>query len=256
MAQQMMWQTTRGADNKARADILKMQPAPFLGPFSTLNGQGQIILNGYSPQVIPLAKDWADYIHVTGYWFLDPPQGWEPPIDLVHFLQAGPPPVYIGFGSMPSRKPEEAANLVLQALARSGQRGVLSAGWGGLKNDDLPKTVCMVGSLPHSWLFPQMAAVVHHGGAGTTAAGLSAGVPSIVTPFFGDQPFWAQRVYELGVGPKPIARKALSVERLAEAIRSAVTDTAMREKAADLGKRIRAENGVARAVEVIEQKWR
>jgi sterol 3beta-glucosyltransferase len=256
MAQQMMWQTTRSADNKARAEILKMASAPFFGPFSKLNGQGQTILNGYSPQVIPPATDWADYIHVTGYWFLDPPQGWQPPTDLVDFLQAGAPPVYIGFGSMPNSKPEETVKMVLQALERSGQRGIISAGWGGLKGDDLPKTVHMVGSLPHSWLLPQMAAVVHHGGAGTTAAGLSAGVPSIVTPYFGDQPFWAQRVYELGVGTKPIARKALSVERLDEAIRIAVTDTAMREKAADLGQRIRAENGVARAVEVIEQKWR
>lgn len=251
MAQQMMWQTMRGADNKARAGILKMAPAPFFGPFSQLTGQGQTILNGYSPQVIPPATDWADYIHVTGYWFLDPPQGWEPPTDLVDFLQAGPPPIYIGFGSMPNSKPAETVKMVLQALGRSGQRGIISAGWGGLKGDDLPATVHMVGSLPHSWLLPQMAAVVHHGGAGTTAAGLAAGVPSIVTPFFGDQPFWAQRVVALGVGPKPIPRKTLTVDRLAEAIRTAVTDTAMRQRAAVLGVAIRAEDGVARAVEVI-----
>lgn len=256
MAQQLMWQATRGADNKARAEILKMEPAPFWGPFAALNKQGQTILNGYSPQVIPPAQDWADYIHVTGYWFLEPPQGWEPPTDLVDFLQAGPPPVYIGFGSMPNSKPAETVRMVLQALDRGGQRGIISAGWGGLRGDDLPKTVHMVGSLPHSWLLPQMAAVVHHGGAGTTAAGLAAGVPSIVSPFFGDQPFWAQRVVALGVGPKPIPRKALSVERLAGAIRTAVTDAAMRQRAAALGAAIRAEDGVARAVEVIERKRR
>jgi UDP:flavonoid glycosyltransferase YjiC (YdhE family) len=153
---------------------------------------------------------------------------------------------------MVNRKPEETTDLVLQALARAGQRGVLSSGWGGLKKEDLPETVFMIGSMPHSWLFPQMAAVVHHGGAGTTAAGLRAGIPAIVTPYFGDQPFWGQRVYELGVGPRPIPRQRLTADRLAESIRCAVTDMAMREKAARLGERIRAENGIARAVEVIE----
>ena len=252
LAQQMMWQATRTADNKSRRQVLHIAPAPFWGPFDGGQGQ-QTILYGYSPQVIPIPGDWNDSLHVTGYWFLESPAGWEPPGELASFLQSGPPPVYIGFGSMPGGKPEETADLVIQALARTGQRGVLSAGWGGLKKDDLPETVCMVGSLPHDWLFPRMAAVVHHGGVGTTAAGLRAGVPNIVTPYFGDQPFWGQRVYELGGGPRPIPRRRLTVDRLAEAIRSAVTDPAMRERAAHMGERIRAEDGVANAVAVIEQ---
>jgi len=253
LAQQMMWQTFRAADNKARSQVLQIAPASFWGPFTSLQKQKQTILYGYSPQVIPFPKDWGDSIHVTGYWFLEPSAGWEPPIDLVNFLQSGPPPVYVGFGSMVNRKPEEAADLVLQAMARTGQRGILSSGWGGLKKEALPETVFMVNSLPHTWLFPKMAAVVHHGGVGTTAAGLWAGIPSIVTPFFGDQPFWGQRVFELGVGPRPIPRQRLTVDRLAESIRIAVSDTEMREKAARLGERIRAENGIARAVAVIEQ---
>jgi UDP:flavonoid glycosyltransferase YjiC (YdhE family) len=203
--------------------------------------------------VIAPPADWPDYIHVTGYWFLEPPAGWEPPGDLVDFLQAGPPPVYVGFGSMLSRKPEETADLVLQALARTGQRAVLSSGWGGLKKEKFPETVFMVGSIPHSWLFPKMAAVVHHGGAGTTGAGLRAGIPSVITPFFGDQPFWGHRVYALGVGPEPIPRKRLTVENLAGAIQRAVSDMAIREKASRLGERIRAEDGIARAVAIIEQ---
>jgi len=154
---------------------------------------------------------------------------------------------------MSSRKPEEAADLVLQALARTGQRGVLYEGWGGLKKEQVPETVFMTRSIPHTWLFPRMAAVVHHGGVGTTAAGLAAGVPSIVTPFFADQPFWAQRVYELGVGPRPIPRKRLTVDNLTEAIEHAVSDEEMRKRAALLGERIRAENGVAQAVTLIEQ---
>lgn len=146
--------------------------------------------------------------------------------------------------------------MVLQALARTGQRGVLYAGWGGLKKEQLPSNVFMTSSVPHTWLFPRMAAVVHHGGVGTTAAGLAAGVPSIVTPFFADQPFWGQRVYQLGVGPRPIARKRLTADNLTEAIQRALSDTEMRKKAAALGARIRAENGIARAVAIIEQSSR
>jgi UDP:flavonoid glycosyltransferase YjiC (YdhE family) len=168
----------------------------------------------------------------------------------VDFLQSGPPPVYIGFGSMAGRDPERRAEIALEALKRSGQRGVLLTGWGGLQPRDLPDDVYAVDSVPHDWLFPQMAAVVHHGGAGTTAAGLRAGTPTVIVPFFGDQPFWGRRVAELGVGPAPIPQKQLSVERLAAAIRTAAGDPAMRARAQELGRRIRQEDGVARAVEV------
>ena len=251
--QQIIWQNFRAADNKARREVLQMASAPFWGPFTALQAPEQTVLYGYSPHVIPSPQDWGPNIHVTGYWFLEPPAGWEPPADLVDFLRAGPPPVYVGFGSMVTSRPEETAEMVVQALARTGQRGVLSAGWGGLKAEDLPESVFMIGSVPFDWLFPRMAAVVHHGGAGTTSMGLRAGIPSIITPFMGDQPFWGQRVHELGVGPKPIPRKRLTVDRLAESIRIAVSDVAMREQATRLGQRIRAEDGIAQAVAVIEQ---
>jgi len=253
IGQQMMWQTFRAADKKARRQVLGIAPMSFWGPFNSLEQDNRTILCGYSKHVIPIPKDWGNTIHVTGYWFLEPSAGWEPPADFVKFLKSGPPPIYIGFGSMVNRKPEETTDLVLQALARTDQRGVLSSGWGGLRKEELPETVFMIGSIPHSWLFPQMAAVVHHGGVGTTAAGLRAGIPALVTPYFGDQLFWGQRVYELGVGPRPIPRKHLSVDCLAESIRCIVSDTAMQEKATRLGELIRVENGIARAVSVIEQ---
>jgi sterol 3beta-glucosyltransferase len=253
IAQQMIWQTYRLADNQARRHVLQLAPAPFRGSFTSLQQQKQLIPYGYSPRVVPPPRDWGDFIQVTGYWFLDPPAGWQPPMDLVNFIQSGTPPVYIGFGSMVNSKAGETTDLVLKALARTGQRGVLSAGWGGLKKEALPQTVFMVDSLPFGWLFPQMAAIVHHGGAGTTSIGLWAGVPAIVTPFMGDQPFWGQRVFELGVGPRPVPLRRLTVDRLADAIQQAVSDKVMQEKATRLGKRIRAENGIARAVEVIEQ---
>ena len=255
VVQQTMWQSFRAAENKARAEVLHMPSASLWGPFSSLERQKRPTLYGYSAQVLPHPKDWDVSLHVTGYWFLEPPSGWETPVDLVNFLQSGSPPVYIGFGSMSSSKPEETADLVLQALARTGQRGILYAGWGGLRKEHLPENVFMIDSTPHSWLFPRMAAVVHHGGVGTTAAGLRAGVPSIITPFFADQPFWGQRVYALGVGPRPIPHRRLTVDNLSEAIHRAVSDTGMRKKAALLGERIRAEDGVAQAVAIVEQTY-
>jgi sterol 3beta-glucosyltransferase len=169
------------------------------------------------------------------------------------FLQNGSKPIYIGFGSMGSRKPEETADLVLRALAQTQQRAILLSGWGGLSRSNLPDSVFMVNSIPHAWLFPRMAAVVHHGGAGTTAASLRAGVPSIVIPFFGDQPFWGQRVAALGVGPTPIPRQKLTSEKLAKAIEQALTDQTMRQRAANLGAQIRAEDGIANAVAAVQK---
>jgi UDP:flavonoid glycosyltransferase YjiC (YdhE family) len=154
---------------------------------------------------------------------------------------------------MSTTKPEETTRLVLESLAHTNQRGIILSGWGGLHTTDLPDSVYAIESVPFSWLFPRMAAVIHHGGAGTTAAGLRAGVPSIVIPFFGDQPFWGQRVAELGVGPAPIPLKKLTVDRLTQAIEQAVYDQGMRQRAAALGSKIQAEDGIANAVAVLQQ---
>jgi sterol 3beta-glucosyltransferase len=211
------------------------------------------VLFGCSPSVVPRPPDWEAHLHLTGYWFLEHRAEWQPPPALVDFLAGGPAPVYIGFGSMRNRNPEEVTALAVEALARSGQRGVLFTGWGGFDDRALPETVIAVESVPHDWLFPRMAAVVHHGGAGTTAAGLRSGVPSIVVPFFADQPFWGRRVEQLGVGPRAIPRKQLTAERLATAIRAAINDPDLRTRAALLGERIRGEDGVGRTVELFEQ---
>jgi UDP:flavonoid glycosyltransferase YjiC (YdhE family) len=251
-ARQVMWQGFRRADRRIRAEVLGLPPAPFFGPYASGTLKSTPLLYGYSPAVIPKPPDWEDDIHVTGYWFLDPADDWSPPPDLVSFLDAGAPPVYVGFGSMAHREPEKTVDLIVQALARSGQRAVLGSGWGGLGEGKLPQTVFRVDSVPFSWLFPRMAAVVHHGGAGTTAAGLRAGVPSVVVPFFGDQFYWGQRIVQLGVGPEPVPRKGLTAGRLAEAMEAALTDGAIRERAADLGATIRAEDGVGKAVAVVE----
>jgi sterol 3beta-glucosyltransferase len=248
---QVMWQGFRKADRLARQQVLNLPPAPFWGPYNSPILRERPTLYGFSPSVIPQPADWH-HTQVTGFWFLEETADWIPPTAVMNFLDSGAPPVYIGFGSMGSRKPAETADLVLAALARTGQRAILQSGWGGLKKTNLPEHVLMVDSISHSWLFPRMAAVVHHGGAGTTAAGLRAGVPSIVIPFFGDQLFWGQRVEKLGVGTAPIPRKKLTVELLAQAIDRAVTDRVMHQRATNLGAKIQTEDGITNAVRAIE----
>ena len=217
-----------------------------------MNGRPQPIIGSYSPIISPKPDDWGKNIYLTGYWFLDPPANWQPPPTLMNFNNAGAPPVYIGFGSMANRSPQKTTQLVVDALARTGQRGILAAGWGGLDQTLLPDTIFALDSVPHTWLFPRMAAIIHHGGAGTTAAGLRAGLPSMLVPHMGDQHFWAKRVEELGVGPQSIPRRKLTAERLANAITIATKDQDMQARAAALGERIRAEDGVGRAIEIIE----
>ena len=211
------------------------------------------LLGAYSPGVIPRPSDWPEHVHITGYWLPDASMEWKPPAQLEAFLSAGDPPVYVGFGSMAGRHPEQLATLVLDALAKSGQRGLLLTGWGGMSAMPVPDSVFVMDSAPHSWLFPRMAAVVHHGGAGTTAEGLRAGVPSVILPYILDQPFWGNRVKALGVGPEPIPQKKLSADGLANAIQVAVTQPAIKRRAARLGETIRAEESVGNAVRIVKQ---
>lgn len=207
-------------------------------------------LYAYSPHVVPVPADWGAGVHVTGYWFLDSPE-WQPPPDLASFLEAKPAPVYIGFGSMPGLDPTSMSAIAAEALARTGKRGLLAAGGGALQAGGHAPNLHFLESAPHDRLFPLVSAVVHHGGAGTTGAALRAGKPTALCPFFGDQPFWARRVAELGVGPAALDRRTLTAERLAAAL-LAMDDADMRQRAATLGEQIRGEDGPAEAVAVIE----
>jgi len=255
VSEQAIWQLVRPLCNRARCDILNLPPMPIWKPFEQVR-KGRIpILYGYSPAVLPRPSDWGDHVYVAGNWFLDSPPDWQPSPDLLDFLESGSPPIYVGFGSMSNRHPAAITELVVKALSLSGQRGLLLTGWGGLSKADLPNnTIFQVGSIPHDWLFPRMAALVHHGGAGTTAAGLRAGKPSVIVPFGPpDQTFWGRRVFDLGVGPQPIPQKQLTVERLAEAIYLAVSNEAMASRAAALGKHLQSEDGVANAVEAFHK---
>ena len=208
-------------------------------------------VHGVSRHVVPRPADWPDRAEVSGAWFLPEPD-WTPPPPLETFLDAGPPPVYVGFGSMAGRDPAQTAALVVEGLRAAGVRGVLATGWGGLDPGDLGGDMAVVGSAPHGRLFPRCAAVVHHGGAGTTHAGLRAGRPTVVCPFFGDQPFWGRRIHELGAGPAPIPQTELTPARLAAAAREALAEP-VRQRAQALGRAIRDEDGVRTAVRFVER---
>ncbi|MFI5315402.1 MAG: glycosyltransferase [Myxococcota bacterium] len=232
--------------DRARQRVLGLPPGK--NPFAALASERWPTLYGFSRAVVPRPADWGSQIELTGYWFLDRDPSWRPPAALEAFLAAGPPPICVGFGSMPSPDPGALTREVVRALALSGQRGLLLSGWGALADGELPETVLRVESAPHDWLFPRMAAVVHHGGAGTTSAALRAGVPSVVLPFIADQKFWGARIAAIGAGPPAFSRRGLRAEPFAEMLRDLAGNPRYREGAKRVAGELAAEDGVARAI--------
>jgi sterol 3beta-glucosyltransferase len=237
--------------NEWRQETLDLPPLSLLGP-EYRRDRVIPMLYAYSARISPRPHDWPAWRHVTGYWFLETPADWAPPPELLDFLEDGPPPVWVGFGSMVASDAQRQTDLVLAALRRAGKRAILQTGWGGLGQGAVGSDIYVVRAVEHHWLFPRAAGVVHHGGGGTTAAGLRAGAPSVVTPFFADQFYWADRVRKLGAGPPPISHHQLTVENLAAALRTATEDEGIRARAQRVGEALRAEDGVARAVEIFE----
>lgn len=217
-------------------------------------GKKNLVLNGYSNSVIPAPDDWPKSVHNVGFWFLKQSESWSPPQELLNFLAEGAPPVYVGFGSMASSQSKKVTKIVIDALGKSGVRAILATGWGGLDSDQLPETIFSVDNVPHDWLFPKVSAVIHHGGAGTTGAGLKAGCPTLICPIFGDQPFWGRVVNDLGVGVTPIPQNKLTVENLSLAITQLVSTPSIKKRAHELSLQIAKEDGIASAIAIIESE--
>jgi UDP:flavonoid glycosyltransferase YjiC (YdhE family) len=252
LAEQMVWQMFRAVINRWRRQTLSLPNLPAAGYFNQLGTRKIPILNGFSKYVVERPADWNEHIHMTGYWFSED-KPWKPPVELATFIEAGDPPIFIGFGSMPVKDPQKTTDIILEALKKSGQRGILHIGWGGIGNQPLPDYVLKIDYAPYNWLFPRMKMVIHHGGSGTTSFGLRAGIPSCVIPFVFDQYYWGERIAKLGVGLNPIHHAKLTVERLRDTINLGVNNSDMRQKAIELGQIIRTENGIESASHIIEQ---
>jgi len=245
------WRLQGEIQNRFRRETLGLPAQSYEQNRSALRRMRVVL--GLSAHVVPHPPDWPANIATAGYWFLDEAGDWQPPPALAEFLRAGEAPVYVGFGSMTGRDPRGITAIIVQALAAAGLRAVLQAGWAGMGDNELPKDVFLLDSAPHDRLFPLMRAVVHHGGAGTTAAGLRAGLPTVIVPHMADQPFWGARIHALGAGPRPIPRNKLTPKRLAAALLEATGDPRVRASAQALAEKIRGEDGAANAAAIIDR---
>ncbi|PXW28873.1 UNVERIFIED_CONTAM: UDP:flavonoid glycosyltransferase YjiC (YdhE family) [Williamsia faeni] len=254
--------------NRAMGRLLAVGEQPFLGLINEVRAafgmapvslREQIrkrldewyVLHGFSPAVVTRPSDWRAGLEVAGYWWPPTVPDWTPPAELVDFLAAGPPPVFVGLGSTATEAGERYSRIACSALRQGGMRGVIDSGWARLTGDG--PDMITVGDVPHDWLFPQMSAAVHHAGAGTAASGLRAGVPAVPLPAIGDQPFWANRLQSLGVAPAVIRRKDLTVGRLANAVTAAVSDPRYRERAMIVSERLQTEDGATAVLEAVEE---
>lgn len=250
-AEQLLWQPLRDSVNRARKNVLGLAPLSFDGPFRRSRKERRPMLYGWSTHLLAKPPDWTENLSVTGHWYLDQSTGWEPPPKLVDFIENGPPPVCVGFGSTMLPEPAGTTDIVLKALKRSGKCAVLLSGRGGLGDANLPEEVFVADKIPHDWLLPRMKAFVHHASAGTTAAALKSGVPSVGVPFYGDQRLWAALLARSETGARLPAAK-LSPEGLADALRRASAGKSV-AAARTLAERVRSENGVEQAVRAFHQ---
>jgi UDP:flavonoid glycosyltransferase YjiC (YdhE family) len=248
LERQLSWRGMRGMLNRVRAAELGLGPLPAWRPPDTRRPTLYI----YSRHLVPRPPDWSDNLHVTGFLFLDGPADWQPPPELERFLANGPPPVFVGLGSIGNSSPARVTKLLLQGLARAGQRTIVNPGNVDLRDAELPPETLVIGATRYDWLFPRTAGVICHGGPGTLSYALRAGVPTLAVPFFGEQFFWGARVAAVGAGPPAIPHDRVTPERVAAAVRAMANDRRMRERAAALGRAIRAENGVANAVAAVQ----
>lgn len=241
----MFWRAFKVKLNKARAAVCGL-------PARNKLWNDFPLLYGISPNLLPQPADWPEHVRMCGQW-LHSAESWTPPLELEDFLLAGSPPLYFGFGSMSGYDRAQMLDILVRSLR--GRRALFYPGWNGMKHSELPSNILAIGNVPHDWLFPQTAAVIHHGGVGTTHSATRAGKPSIVVPFIGDQFFWADRLAKLGVAPEPVTAAKMNVAGLTRAIEFIERDE-VRVRAAKLGEAISMENGLAMAVRIIHDLCR
>lgn len=245
----LFWRSFESVANRFR----QLQQLPTLSHRQYRRAQSNCLtLMGYSRTIVSHPRDWPHNHHTTGYWFLDEATQWRPSPELAAFLDAGTAPVYVGFGSMVTPQVKEMAAIAVAAVRKAGRRVLLVAGWAGLKTEECADDIFQIDAAPHQWLLPRVAAVVHHGGAGTAAAALRAGTPNVIVPHFGDQAFWGWRIHALGLAPPAIHRHRLTVENLSQAISTATQDANIHSRVRDISECIKAEDGVANACDLIE----
>lgn len=247
LIEMLTWQGLGDIINGFREKSLGLEPISIMWASSVIQQMRIPFTYCWSPSLIPRPNDWGNHLSLSGFYFLPLASNYTPPDDVTAFLAAGAPPVYIGFGSIVVDNPDELTRTVFNAVMQTGQRALVSKGWGGLlggRESETPPNIFMIDNCPHDWLFKHVSCVVHHGGAGTTAAGLARGRPTVIIPFFGDQSFWGSMVAKAGVGPKPIPYKELTASGLAAAIREALKPAVL-VKATELGAKIGNENGTA-----------
>ena len=251
LMQSLFWLPTRSWVNRWRTKTLGLAPISWLGPLRLMRKRQVPMLFGFSPKLVSRPPDWPEWLHVTGFWFLERTADWSPPEGLERFIDAGPPPLSIGFGSVIDTAAEELLRNILAALSATGQRAVLVSGWSNYAGP-LPDNVFPVESVPYDWLFPRVSAAIHAAGAGTVAEVLRAGIPSICVPFAGEQKFYARKLEDLGVAASPIDPRHATMEGLAAAIKHVTQDQAMRDRAKSFGDIVARENGVKEAVRLLQ----
>ncbi len=238
--------------NKWRRETLGLNNSAMFMPIDGDGTKEVLRLCAVSPSVVNYPATESKMIHTTGYWFLEEGESWQPDSKFLDFIKSGEKPVYIGFGSMPGRNPEKLTKEIIQGIQDAGLRAILATGWGGLKKTSLPDNIFLIEKAPHDALFSYVSAVVHHGGAGTTSAGLRAGLPTFICPSSFDQPYWGRLICSLGIGPKPLFLKKLKAKKFSEGLMDLTQNESYKTAAAKMGYLIAKENGVSRAVELIE----
>lgn len=237
--------------NAWRTRSLGLEPCAWRDDLAALRRLPHLL--GFSPTVLPKPRDWGPSVHVTGFWFMDQTRDYTPPADLAAFLTRGDKPVAVGFSSQVGKDARRVTQAVVDGLTRAGRRGILVAGWGGLKGVDLPDSILCVDQVPYDWLAPHVAALVHHGGAGSTAMALRAGLPNFAVPFGYDQALWGRGLARLGVGVPPIPAERLTADTLARAVDHMCDDPSVRHRAGRVQAAIAAEDGVQAAIAAIDR---